>query len=135
MARWDGFSTFTRPGQLIVCADYGGDDDDPRPLVLLRQPNPGLQRDDLINLDEAGLRWLVEDSKRAAKFHKDATKAKQDLSEFEVLLADPDEIAFGPVPRNTMPFALFLARTGAIKVRAAGWKDYFWETAHAFDGG
>lgn len=81
------------------------------------------------------LAWLREDSRRAAKFYKDQAKSKQDIAEIEAMFADANEIAFDPRPRNTMPFALFLARTGAIKARPASWKDYFWETAHGFDGG
>lgn len=81
------------------------------------------------------LGWLSQEPRRAAKFYKDQAKSKQDIAEIEAMFADEGEIAFGPVPRNTMPFALFLERTGAIKAKAASWKDYFWETAYAFDGG
>jgi NitT/TauT family transport system substrate-binding protein len=81
------------------------------------------------------LGWLREDSRRAARFHKDQAKSKQDIAEIEAMFADAGEIAFAPAPKNTMPFALFLERTGAIKARPASWKDYFWETAHGFDGG
>jgi NitT/TauT family transport system substrate-binding protein len=81
------------------------------------------------------LAWLGQDFRRAAKFYKDEAKSKQDIAEIEAMFADTNEIAFDPRPRNTMPFAAFLARTGAIKTRPASWKDYFWETAYAFDGG
>ena len=67
MARWEGFPRFERAGRLVVDADYGGDDDDPTPLALLRQPSyPAadgvrLSREDLIDLTEEDLRWLVEE--------------------------------------------------------------------------
>ena len=57
MSEWNGFPTFER-GTLTVSPDYGAPDDDPTPLVALRQP--GYPMDDLINLTEADLRWLVE---------------------------------------------------------------------------
>ena len=99
-----------------------------------KERNPKLFRA-VADAEIEALAWLSQDSRRAAKFYKDQVRSKQDIAEIESMFADAKEIAFGPTPRNTMPFALFLERTGAIKAKAASWKDYFWETAHAFDGG
>ena len=51
------------------------------------------------------------------------------------MFAAPDAVLFRPEPRNTIPFARFLERTGAIKAKAESWKDYFWESVHGLDGG
>ena len=79
--------------------------------------------------------WLSQDSSRAARFYKGHVKTKRDIAEFEAMFAGAGEIDFAPTPRNTLPFARFLERTGAIKAKATNWTDYFWESAHGFDGG
>ncbi|MBM3950157.1 MAG: ABC transporter substrate-binding protein [Rhodospirillales bacterium] len=79
--------------------------------------------------------WIEGDSPRAARFFREQTKSKRDISEIEAMFAAMGESMFGPVPRNTLPIAAFLERLGAIKTRASSWRDYFWEPAHAFDGG
>lgn len=81
------------------------------------------------------LAWLDQDPARAARFYHAQSKSKQDVSEIEAMLAAAGESPFRPAPRNTLPYAAFLERTGAIKAKAESWKDYFWESAHALDGG
>lgn len=81
------------------------------------------------------LGWLSQDSRRTAKAYKTHVKSKQDIAEIEAMFSGAGEIVFGPQPRNTLPFAQFLERTGAIKAKTMSWKDYFWESAHGFDGG
>lgn len=81
------------------------------------------------------LAWLDQDPARAARFYHAQSKSKQDISEIEAMLTSAGEKPFRPTPRNTMPFATFLERSGAIKAKAETWKDYFWESAHALDGG
>jgi NitT/TauT family transport system substrate-binding protein len=99
-----------------------------------KEKNPKLFRAVADAMVEA-LAWLDQDPARAARFYRAQSKSKQDVSEIEAMLAAAGEAPFRPVPRNTMPYAAFLERTGAIKARADSWKDYFWETAHALDGG
>lgn len=99
-----------------------------------KDKNPILFRAVAEALTEA-LAWLDQDPARAAWFHHAQSKSKQDVSEIEAMLAAAGEAPYRPEPRNTMPFATFLLRTGAIKAKAESWKDYFWESAHALDGG
>lgn len=65
MARWDGFRTFERAlgdrMRLEVCADYGGDDDDPTPLAIIRQWSAIRRTYEMVELTEDELRWLVEE--------------------------------------------------------------------------
>ncbi len=89
-------------------------------------------------IDEAcreAIEWINADFRRAAKFYLETMDAKHDLSEIETILADRGQIVFDPVPRNTLPFAQFMQRTGAIGATAGAWTDYFWEPAHGPDGG
>lgn len=79
--------------------------------------------------------WINADFRRAARFYLETMDSKHDLSEIESMLADKNQIAFDPTPRNTLPIAHFLHRTGAMTVKAGAWTDYFWETAHGPDGG
>ena len=79
--------------------------------------------------------WINADFRRAATFYLETMDAKHDLAEIETVLADRGQIVFDPVPQNTLPFALFMHRTGAIGAKADGWTDYFWETARGPGGG
>lgn len=69
MNEWEGFATLEcdvdadRP-RLQISADFAGPDEDPKPLALLIQrsarPPDGSTRQDIIELTEAELAWLVE---------------------------------------------------------------------------
>lgn len=62
MSAWDGFATIHWPLNrdiLTVAADYAGPDEDPVPLVSLRQKVGTLS--DNVELTEEQLRWLVDE--------------------------------------------------------------------------
>ena len=79
--------------------------------------------------------WINADFRRAATFYLERMDARHDLSEIETVLADRGQIVFDSVPTNTLSFAQFMQRTGAIEAKPAAWTDYFWETAHGPGGG
>jgi hypothetical protein len=62
---WDGFATVSYPGSgnylgnLSIGADYGGPDDDPTPLVSIRQKVGTLL--DCVEMTEEQLRWFVDE--------------------------------------------------------------------------
>ena len=66
MPRWDGFAAMRhKSGRVTVHADIGGSDDDPTPLAgihqVIRNKDSRIVLDDLVELTESELRWLVED--------------------------------------------------------------------------
>jgi hypothetical protein len=65
VAAWEGFATMSRGGdgrpRLDACADYGGPDEDPTPLLILIERNADEKPDDYVQLDEGDLRWLVDE--------------------------------------------------------------------------
>lgn len=79
--------------------------------------------------------YINADLKRAAKVYVDFTKSKLDLADVTAMISDKNEMMYSPEPRNTMPYAQFMHKTGAIKNLPASWKDYFHESAHGMQGG
>ena len=49
--------------------------------------------------------------------------------DFDRFVEDPDT-RYQLAPDNTLPYAEFLHRIGALKNKAASWKDYFFEDIH-----
>ena len=43
-------------------------------------------------------------------------------------------IEFALTPKNTVPLAEFMHKTGSLKVKPANWKDMFFPNAHAMAG-
>jgi NitT/TauT family transport system substrate-binding protein len=43
-------------------------------------------------------------------------------------------IEFSLVPKNTVPLAEFMYKTGSIKVKPASWKDMFFPSAYGMAG-
>ncbi|MBM3565834.1 MAG: ABC transporter substrate-binding protein [Alphaproteobacteria bacterium] len=81
------------------------------------------------------IKWINGNRRRAAESYLSLMELKHDLSEIETILGDRNQIVFDATPRNTMPFARFMHKTGAIRTLPAAWADYFWETVQGQDGG
>ena len=77
---------------------------------------------------------INSDSKRAAQIYVDFTKSKISVEDVTAMIADKNEISYSPEPRNTMPYATFMHKEGAIKNLPKSWKDYFHESAHGLSG-
>lgn len=77
---------------------------------------------------------LNNDVKRAAQIYVDFTKSKISVDEIYDMIKSKAEMEYSPEPRNTMAYATFMHKEGAIKNLPKGWKDYFHESAHRMSG-
>ncbi len=73
------------------------------------------------------------DKPAAAKTYIEANRSKDDPAFILKMLNDP-EIVFTLEPQNTMAYAEFMHKVGALKNKAASWKDYMFEEAAAGKG-
>jgi len=76
-----------------------------------------------INADKAGV----------AQLYVETSKSADDPADILAMLDDP-EIVFTLEPQNTMAYASFMHRVGALTNRPQSWKDYFFSEAYAGDG-
>lgn len=76
---------------------------------------------------------IAKDPARAAEIYLRAEPGKQSQEFIAKVLADPD-VRFTLAPENSAKVAEFLGRTGRIKVKPAGWKDYFFPEVHGESG-
>jgi NitT/TauT family transport system substrate-binding protein len=80
------------------------------------------------------MRRINVDKAHAAALYVETSKSGDDPADILAMLEDP-EIVFTTVPENTMAYASFMHRVGALKNRPQSWKDYFFPEAHPGDGG
>ncbi len=73
------------------------------------------------------------DKPAAAKVYIEANKSKDDPAFILKMLNDP-EIVFTLEPQNTMAYATFMHKVGALKNKAESWKDYLFPEAAAGKG-
>ena len=73
------------------------------------------------------------DKPAAAKTYIEANKSKDDPAFILKMLNDP-EIVFTLEPQNTMAYATFMHKVGALKNKAESWKDYLFPEAAAGKG-
>lgn len=72
---------------------------------------------------------IEADPKAAAQTYIDVTNSKLDPAFIERIVTDPD-ISFTIVPHNTMEFARFMHKVGAISTLPESWKDYYFDDIH-----
>ncbi len=73
------------------------------------------------------------DKPAAAKTYIEANRSKDDPAFILKMLNDP-EIVFTLEPQNTMAYAAFMHKVGALKNKAESWKDYMFPEAAAGKG-
>jgi NitT/TauT family transport system substrate-binding protein len=95
--------------------------------------NPKLAKVVIDAYDEA-FKLINSDIGRASQIYVDFTKSKISVADVKAMISSKAEMDYGPVPKNTMPYAVFMHKEGAIKNLPASWKDYFHENAHGMDG-
>lgn len=95
--------------------------------------NPKLAKVVIDAYDEA-FRFIDADIGRAAKVYVDFTKSKISVDDVKAMISSKAEMEYGPAPKNTMPYAEFMHKEGAIKNLPKSWKDYFHESAHGMTG-
>jgi len=97
-----------------------------------RTKNPKTYKAFMEALAEA-VKRINADKAAAAKVYIEANNSKEDPAFILKMLNDP-EIVFTLEPQNTMAYAEFMHKVGALKNKAASWKDYVFEEAAAGKG-
>ena len=75
----------------------------------------------------------IEQEHAAAVAYLRISKEKSSVDEVEKMISSPD-VSFTTVPQNTMKYAEFMFRTGAMKSKPASWKDLFFPNVHDATG-
>jgi NitT/TauT family transport system substrate-binding protein len=96
------------------------------------QQNPKLVQAFMAALDEAEAS-INKDKHAAALAYLRISKDKSSVDDIEKMISAPD-VQFTTVPKNTVKYADFMARTGLIKTKPASWKDMFFPTAQSQQG-
>ncbi len=82
---------------------------------------------------EEAIAIINKDKKAAAQAYVELSKSRQSVDEILKMLNDP-LILFTMTPLNTMKYAEFMHRVGAIKVKPETWKDMFFPNVHGLQG-
>ncbi len=90
--------------------------------------NKGLCKAVVLAFDEAA-KWISDNRAEAAKLYIQATNSKEPYEMIKEILESPN-IVYGTTPSRITMFSDFLHRTGAIKLKAASWKDLFFDAVH-----
>jgi len=98
----------------------------------VRTQNPKVYRAFLDALAEAQA-IITKDKVQAADIYMRMEKGAPSKDFVMSLLNDPQH-EFTSVPKNTMKYAEFMARTGTIKVQPADWKEMYFPEMHALQG-
>ena len=98
-----------------------------------RSENPKTYQAFVAALREA-MQLINADKSAASDVFMKVTKSKLDPEFVRKIVLD-DENEFTLTPRNTMKYAEFMHRVGALKNKASGWKDYFFPEIHDLPGG
>ena len=97
-----------------------------------RQDNPKTYKAFVAALREA-MAMINADKKAATRVFISQTKSKLDPAFVEKIVMDPENV-FTTAPRNTMKYAEFMRKVGAIQHLPASWKDYFFPEIHGEPG-
>jgi NitT/TauT family transport system substrate-binding protein len=76
---------------------------------------------------------INRDKRAAAQTYLRVTKDKMPIDELLAIMNAPG-IEFSLVPKNLVPLADFMYKTGSIKVKPASWKDMFFPNAYGMQG-
>ncbi|MGE5509748.1 MAG: ABC transporter substrate-binding protein [Bacteroidota bacterium] len=98
-----------------------------------RSENPKTYAAVLAAYDEA-IEWVNSDKLRAARLYIEVAKDKNMTDQELAALMSTKDLEFTKVPSNVGKMADFLHRTGAIKNKAASWKDLFFPEVHGLPG-
>jgi NitT/TauT family transport system substrate-binding protein len=82
---------------------------------------------------EEAVDLIKKDKRRAAEIYIEASKTKEPVDKIIGMLNDP-QMLFTTTPQNTLKFADFMYKTGAIKVKPDTWKDLFFPNMHNLKG-
>ncbi len=77
---------------------------------------------------------IADDPQQAAAIYLKAEKTKLGPELITAALADKSNLRFTLAPEQSGRIADFLARTGSLKAKPAGWKDFFFPEIHGENG-
>jgi NitT/TauT family transport system substrate-binding protein len=97
-----------------------------------RNENPKLYAAFLKALDEVTVE-INRDKRAAAEAYLRISKDKDSVANIERMLNDPT-IIYTMTPQNIVKFADFMVKSGAVKVKAESWKDFFFPDVHHLPG-
>lgn len=97
-----------------------------------QQSSPNAYAAFLAALQEA-TDFINRDKRAAAETYLRVTKDKMPIDELLAIMNAPG-VEFVLTPRNIVPLAEFMYKTGSIKVKPASWKDMFFPSAHGMAG-
>lgn len=97
-----------------------------------RKANP-VTYDAVVAAFTEAIEWINADKARAAKLYLDISKEKMSLEEMTQIFMQPDYI-FGPAPRGVGKALDLMHKAGAIKTKAASWKDLYFPEAGSLTG-
>src|SRR5690606_6471807 len=98
-----------------------------------RQENPKTYQAFLNALAEA-MELINADKDAAADVFIKQTNSKLDRDFVAKIVKDPEN-EFTMTPKNTMKYAEFMYKVGALKQKASSWKDYYFPEIHDLPGG
>jgi NitT/TauT family transport system substrate-binding protein len=90
--------------------------------------NPLVTKAFIAAFDEAS-EMIASDPKAAAGVYLAATREKVSVDDLVTMIKEPGGI-FSAVPKRTMIYADYMARTGLLKRKPGDWKDYFIAAMH-----
>ncbi|HEX9770135.1 MAG TPA: ABC transporter substrate-binding protein [Kiloniellales bacterium] len=93
-----------------------------------RENNPRTYRAFVDAMREA-MAMINADKKAATAVFIRQTKSKLDPAFVEKIVMDPENV-FTTTPRNTIKYAVFMHKVGAIEHLPASWKDYYFPEIH-----
>jgi NitT/TauT family transport system substrate-binding protein len=97
-----------------------------------RDDNPTVYTAFVEALGEA-MQMIYDDPAAAAQVYIKQSNSKEDPAAIEAMINDP-EIEFTTAPQNTIKYADFMHKVGAIKNQPDSWQDYFFEEIHGQEG-
>jgi NitT/TauT family transport system substrate-binding protein len=97
-----------------------------------KNDNPRLYEAFVKALDEATAE-INRDKRAAAEAYLRISKDKDTIDNILKMMNDPS-IVYTTTPQNVMKFAEFMAKTGAIKVKAESWRDFFFPNVYSLPG-
>jgi NitT/TauT family transport system substrate-binding protein len=100
--------------------------------TAFREDNPTVFGAFVDALTEA-IEMINADKAAAAQVYITQTGSKLEPAFVEEIVKNP-EIQYTLTPLNTMKYAEFMHRVGAIKEQPESWKDYFFPEAHELEG-
>ncbi len=82
---------------------------------------------------EEAVNFINKDKKAAAQIYVEMSKTKEPVDQILKMMNDP-LIQFTITPLNTMKYAEFMHRVGAIKIKPDTWKEMFFPNVHHLQG-